>query len=65
LKDAALLLLDTGLRVGELIRLEKADVQMLSAGARATLGLPKDFVLHSLRHTFLSGWVKPGLTLSR
>jgi len=120
LKDAALLLLDTGLRVGELIGLEKADVHLgttngskfgylrvksgksksatravsltgrvsamlrtrmasndsqwifpgrgkgtddafLSTSldaqhgrARTALGLPKDFVLHSLRHTFLT-----------
>lgn len=120
LQDAALLLLDTGLRAGELVALEKADVHLettngakfgylrvrsgksknatravsltgrvsamlkarmtsndspwLFPGAgkatenaflstsldhqhstvRTTLGLPKDFVLHSLRHTFLT-----------
>lgn len=120
LQDAALLLLDTGLRAGELVALEKADVHLettngakfgylrvrsgksknatravsltgrvsamlkarmtsndspwLFPGAgkatdsaflstsldhqhstvRTALGLPKDFVLHSLRHTFLT-----------
>jgi len=27
---------------------------MASTGAGRSLGLPKDFVLHSLRHTFLT-----------
>ncbi|MEK6303208.1 MAG: tyrosine-type recombinase/integrase [Acidobacteriota bacterium] len=119
LKDAALLLLDTGLRVGELVALAKSDIHLdksngskfgylrvksgksknatraISLTARAsemlrirmagnespwvfpgertakiaflstsldgqhsrvrtTLGLPNDFVLHSLRHTFLT-----------
>jgi integrase len=120
LKDAALLLLDTGLRVGELMALEKAEVRLETTNgakfgylrvksgksknatravsltgrvsamlririagndsqwvfpgrgkaadeaflptsldgqhrrARTSLGLPKDFVLHSLRHTFLT-----------
>lgn len=120
LKDAATLLLDTGLRVGELVALEKVDIHLnktngakfgylqvrsgksknakrtISLTARASemlrfrmasnesswifpgegktagggflstsldgqhsrirtaLGLPKDFVLHSLRHTFLT-----------
>lgn len=120
LKDAALLLLDTGLRVGELMALKKADIRLEATNgakfgylqvksgkskdatravsltgrvsvmlrdriagndsewlfpgrgkaadeaflstsidgqhrrARTSLGLPKDFVLHSLRHTFLT-----------
>jgi len=120
LKDAALLLLETGLRVGELVALEREDIHLertngakfgylrvrsgksknakrtisltarvsealrhrLSASdsrwvfpgegkandvaflstsldgqhsrVRAALGLPKDFVLHSMRHTFLT-----------
>lgn len=131
LKDAAMLLLDTGLRVGELVALEKADIHLkktngakfgylqvrsgksknakrtISLTARASellrlrmagnesswvfpgegktegvaflatsldgqhrrvrtaLGLPKDFVLHSLRHTFLTRLGEPGLMLSR
>jgi len=62
---AILLLLDTGLRLGEALSLEWAQVKLEPAqGAkfghlgqqharvRTLLKMPADFVLHSLRHTF-------------
>lgn len=120
LRDAAMLMLETGLRAGEGLRLTWEDVSLQGTGyvrmrdgksryarravaltarvramlaerrkqaqaervfaefaarrertlvndlyhqhvrVRRALGLPQAFVIHSLRHTFCTGWAKPG-----
>ena len=52
LADIAVVLLDTGLRVGEALRLPDSQLDQQHSRVRKLLKLPADFVLHSLRHTF-------------